>query len=160
MRCVVVCDLRINFSLANQKPCIICLVVIHLLLYVIALCVDVTCTHANMDEKSIRLFPLHVLDAWRCLRRFDSTLSQSNFDSDNTHHILIYLKRFWCWYFDEMRWNRGGHMATTSKQTHRFAELSKFTENKKVSFKTGSSLPLNTARERRSAGELNSQGAA
>ena len=43
--------------------------------YVIALCVDVTCTHANMDEKSIRLFPLHVLDTWRCLRRFDSTRS-------------------------------------------------------------------------------------
>ena len=56
MRCVVVCDLRINFSLANQKPCIICLVVIHLLLYVIALCVDVTCTHANMDENFLRMF--------------------------------------------------------------------------------------------------------
>ena len=50
-------------------------------------------------------------------------------------------------------------MATTSKHID-LPSCQNSQRIEKVSFNTGGSLPLNTARERRSAGELNSQGAA
>ena len=68
-------------------------------------------TQANGDRRQNVFLPV-IFQSWSSLRWFDSTLFQAHFDSYNTHRILMYLKQFWCWYFDEIRWKLGGHMAT------------------------------------------------